>query len=94
MTFFSAIKKRMLEMTCESDGKMSLSRVSPAIALVSVVIWVSYLVIKTHTLPDLTGPAFFTGAGAAHYGIGKFFGQKQTDADAVAAAAASPDAKH
>ncbi len=83
MGFFSSIHKRFLELVCADDGKLSLSRVSPLASLVSVIVWVSYVIYKSnpHTLPDLTGPAIFTGSGAAHYGIGKYFSAKKDDVD-------------
>lgn len=37
-----------------------------AIALTgAVILWVSYLVLKNHTLPDLAGPAYLLGGSGA-----------------------------
>lgn len=37
-----------------------------ALALtVGVLFWVSYLVIKTHVMPDLAGPAYLLGGSGA-----------------------------
>ena len=63
----------------QDGGKWSLSRITSGITIVAVVAWVSFLVLKTHTLPDLDGPALFSGSGAAHYGLGKWFGKKADD---------------
>lgn len=46
----------------ESDGTGSWSRVSCAIQLVAVIVWVSYLVVKTHVLPDLGSATIFCTA--------------------------------
>jgi hypothetical protein len=78
---FSTIKKRFLELVCEPDGKLSLSRSSALATLVSTIVWVSYCILKSpvHALPDLTGPAVFNSAGAAHYGLGKYLGMKHDE---------------
>jgi hypothetical protein len=56
-----------------SDGGAgSLSRCGSGFILVSTVGWVSYLVIKNGTMPDLTGPAIFMTAGVGSlYGTNK-----------------------
>lgn len=71
------LKNRILEMFTENDGKLSLSRVLASIIVLAPIFWVSYLVIKTAVLPDLTGPAVFVGGGATQYGVGKWFAKKE-----------------
>jgi hypothetical protein len=55
----------------EPDGTGSATRVLGGAVVASTIIWVSYLVIKTHTLPDLTSPSLFVGAGFSGYGMNK-----------------------
>src|SRR6266403_2353025 len=72
------IKNRILEMFTEDDGKLSLSRVLTGLIVISTIVWVSYFVFWKGIFPDLTGPAVFVGGGgAAHYGLGKWFGKKE-----------------
>ena len=54
------------------DGQGSFSRVAQGSIVLGVIVWVTYLVLKNHALPDLGGPSLFIGTGAAgHYGINK-----------------------
>lgn len=86
------IKNRILEMFTEDNGKLSLSRVCTGSMVLSAIVWVSYVIAASHphALPDLTGPAVFTGGGAAHYGIGKWFAKKD---DATIPGALADDSK-
>jgi len=54
------------------DGQGSYSRSASGTIVLAVLAWVTYIVIKTHAIPDLTGPAWFlvTGTGI-HYGTNK-----------------------
>jgi hypothetical protein len=54
------------------NGQGSYSRSASGIIVASVIAWVSYVVFRSHTIPDLTGPAAFltTGVGV-HYGTNK-----------------------
>jgi hypothetical protein len=61
----------------EPDGKWSLSRFTSAAMVLSAIVWVSIVLAKTHTLPDLTAPSIWAGGGATHYGIGKWFTAKK-----------------
>jgi hypothetical protein len=36
------------------------------------IAWVTFVVIKTRVLPDLSGPALFATGGAVHGGVGKW----------------------
>lgn len=54
------------------NGQGSFSRVAQGSIVFAVIGWVTYLVLKTHSMPDLSGPSLFVGTGAAgHYGINK-----------------------
>lgn len=46
----------------EPGGGGSWSRVSCAIQLAAVIVWVSYLVVKNHVLPDLGSATIFCTA--------------------------------
>lgn len=56
-----------------SDGDQgSFSRCSAGFIIVITCVWVSHVVFKTHSLPDLTGPlAFLSGGTACTYGCNK-----------------------
>lgn len=69
----------------EADGTGSWSRVQSAIALVAVLSWVTYLVIKTKALPDLTSATIFVSGSYVANRISRFL---KKDGDS---AAASPD---
>lgn len=71
------IPKLITDWFKEPDGKWSLSRATSAAMVVSAIVWVSYILGKTHTLPDLTAPSIWAGGGATHYGIGKWFTAKK-----------------
>lgn len=54
------------------NGVGSSSRVLSATIVVAVLGWVSYIVLKTKTIPDLGGPSMFMATGvAALYGTSK-----------------------
>lgn len=56
----------------EPSGNASFSRISAGVIIAAVIVWVSYLVFKTNTMPDLAGPTLFlTGGAGATYGTNK-----------------------
>jgi hypothetical protein len=58
----------------EPDGTGSASRVLALTAILTNICWVSFLVIKTGTLPDLSGSAMYIGASFSGYAANKFSG--------------------
>lgn len=60
--------KPVLRQLFSSSSQVSFGRVGAAVALLFVCVWVTYLVLKTHSLPDLAGPAVFI---ASLYGLSK-----------------------
>ncbi len=58
----------------EPDGTGSASRVLALIAILSNIVWVSFIVIRTHMLPDLSGSAMYIGASFSGYAANKFSG--------------------
>ena len=54
----------VLEDLLKDSGKWSLSRGTSAVVVLATLTWVTYLVLTTHALPDLTAPGVFIGAGA------------------------------
>jgi hypothetical protein len=58
----------------ESDGTGSSSRLLAGTGVLSAIVWVSYIVFKTHTLPDLSGASLWLGASFSGYGINKAAG--------------------
>jgi hypothetical protein len=47
----------------ESDGTGSWSRLGSLFLTVAIIGWVTHVVLKTHAIPDLGGPAGFLAAG-------------------------------
>jgi hypothetical protein len=65
----------------ESDGTPSSSRTLTACVILASLCWISYVVIKTHALPDLTTvSAFDTVVGGSLYGLNRL---SQTAKDLV-----------
>lgn len=55
----------------EPDGTGSASRVLSGVVIVATLGWITYLVLTTHILPDLSGASLFVGAGFSGYGVNK-----------------------
>lgn len=53
----------------ESDGSVSSSRLYAGASVLSVLSWVTYVVIKNGALPDLSGAALFLSAGFSGYAV-------------------------
>ncbi len=53
------------------DGQGSFSRVIQGFIVVMTCSWVTYVVLRTRAIPDLTTPAVFIGAGGLNYMAGK-----------------------
>src|ERR1051326_8349030 len=54
------------------NGSPSWSRISGGLILTAVIAWVTYLVLRNNTLPDLTGPTILiTGGGGGMYGLNR-----------------------
>jgi hypothetical protein len=54
------------------NGVGSFSRCGAGFLLFSVITWITYLVFKTKTMPDLGGPAMFlTGGIGVLYGTNR-----------------------
>jgi hypothetical protein len=63
----------------EPDGTGSASRVLGGAEVASTIVWVSYLVIRTHVLPDLTSASLFVGSGFSGYAANKVAGAFKKD---------------
>lgn len=60
------------ETLSEANGHGSFGRVSAGAIVVFTLFWITFLVIKTHTMPDLAGPTLFLSSGSAStYGANK-----------------------
>jgi hypothetical protein len=79
------MKKFFKSVFSEADGNGSWSRMQSAIALVAVLSWVTFIVIKTKALPDLTSATIFISSSYVANRISRFL---KKDGDPVAA---SPD---
>ena len=55
----------------EQDGLASASRITAFLTTIAVIFWVTFVVIHTGTLPDLTSAALFLGAGHGGYAANK-----------------------
>jgi hypothetical protein len=58
----------------EADGTGSVTRLLAGSGVLSAIVWVSFIVFKTHVLPDLSGASLWLGASFSGYGINKFTG--------------------
>lgn len=52
------------EILSEPDGTGSYSRTTGFLIVLFTLGWTTYLVIKNHAFPDMTGPTLFIGGGA------------------------------
>jgi hypothetical protein len=52
-------------MFLDNDGTVNPAHVVAISLVVAVIGWVTYLVIKTTSMPDLTGPAYLLGGSGA-----------------------------
>ena len=74
------LRKLGTDLLCNgsNDGiQISLSKVISASIAFSTLIWVSYIVFKTHALPNLTDAAAFVVAGASYHLGGKYLASKE-----------------
>ena len=55
----------------EADGTASASRVLAGTSVVAVIGWVTYIVIRTGSLPELGGASMFLTASFSGYGVNK-----------------------
>lgn len=61
-----------LKSVFSEEGEGSYSRCASGALVLATIVWVSHVVLKTHALPDLTGPsAFIVTSVGTHYGINK-----------------------
>ena len=65
--FFAFIKSTF----SEPDGTGSASRVLAGSTVASCLVWISYIVIRTHALPDLGGASLFVSSGFSGYAVNK-----------------------
>ena len=65
----------------EADGTGSATRFLAGGGVLSTIVWVSYIVLRTHALPDLSGAALFVSASFSGYGINKVCGMHRGDKD-------------
>lgn len=56
----------------QDDGRADIGKVCLAVCTTAVIAWVTYLVHKNGSMPDLSGPSVFLGAsGTVHYASSK-----------------------
>jgi hypothetical protein len=68
-------------MLSEKDGSVSASRCLAGASVSSVLCWVSYVVVKTGTLPDMTGASLFLTSGFSGYAVNQFSRVNRRDGD-------------
>lgn len=74
MPVFAFIKAALSEepTVAGQEGTPSFSRIAASFIIAFVLTWVTYLVFKTHAMPDLAGPTLFmTGGAGATYGANR-----------------------
>jgi hypothetical protein len=55
----------------EADGTGSSSRMLAGATVAATLAWITYIVIRTHQLPDLGGASLFVSTGFSGYGVNK-----------------------
>ena len=77
---------KFLKAVFSESSEWSFGRIAGGLALLASIIWITYLVWKTHVLPDLYRPMVF---GTSWYGVTatkgallKIFGEKTIDSGA------------
>lgn len=61
---------KFLREVFSDGGQGSYSRLASGAVVLATLFWVSYLVIKNHSMPDLGGPSLLIGTSStAHYGV-------------------------
>lgn len=73
--------------TLSEDGIGSYSRMIGATVVLVALAWVTYIVIKTHALPELDGVAYLIGGGNTPY----FVNQAKKIAGAIKGATDKPE---
>lgn len=69
---FSGLFKIVKEGFSEPNGSGSFGRLGAGAIVFSTLVWVTYVVLKTHVIPDLSGPSLFLSTGtSATYGANK-----------------------
>jgi|HubBroStandDraft_1064217.scaffolds.fasta_scaffold741079_1 hypothetical protein len=63
----------------EPDGTGSASRVLALLSILSNIVWVSYIILRTHIMPDLSGSAMYIGASFSGYAANKISGVFKKD---------------
>lgn len=67
---FKTFFKFIASIFSEENGQGSYSRFAAGAIVLATLAWVSHVVWKTHSLPDLTGAtAFLTVSAGSHYGL-------------------------
>jgi hypothetical protein len=64
----------LISVFSEADGTGSATRVLAGLTVLTTLIWVTFIVIKNHALPDLGGASMFISAGFSGYAINKVAG--------------------
>jgi len=55
----------------EVDGSGSASRSLAGATVLSTLFWITYVVIRTHAIPDLTAPSLFIASAFSGYAVNK-----------------------
>jgi len=61
----------LMSVFSEADGTGSATRVLAGLTVLATLIWVTFIVIKNHDLPDLGGASMFISAAFSGYAINK-----------------------
>jgi hypothetical protein len=62
----------------EANGSASATRVLAGTVVMATLSWVTYIVLRTHALPDLSGASLFVGSGFSGYGMNKIANAVET----------------
>lgn len=66
---FIKVASKTLHESMTEDGVGSFSRIIGAAVVVFTLGWVTYIVVKTSTLPNLTDASIFLASGSSAYAV-------------------------
>jgi len=69
--FVKQVLNHIKESLSEADGTGSYSRMMGAIIATATIAWITYIVIVTHTLPNMTDAGVFIASGSSAYAVNK-----------------------
>lgn len=74
VTFFKDVLTHCKQALSEADGTGSYSRMMGAFIAFATIGWITFIVITTHAMPNMTDCAVFIASGSSAYAVNKASG--------------------